>query len=81
MNQFPQAPEYALMAVSTFFRKFAEIFAAQGAPQVWLIPVRWCTLTGEYLREFSKKFETVLIGFSEAGEKLIHEKNQKLKIS
>ncbi len=24
-----------------------------------LIPVVWCTLTREYLREFSKKFETV----------------------
>ncbi len=38
-------------------------------------------LTGEYLREFSKKFETVLMGYSGAGGKLIHEKNQKQKIS
>ncbi len=29
----------------------------------------------EYLRKFSKKFETVLMGYSGAGEKLIHEKN------
>ena len=27
---------------------------------------RWCTLTCEYLSEFSKKFETVLFGFSGA---------------
>jgi hypothetical protein len=41
---------------------------------------RWCTLTSEYLREFSKKFETVLMGYSGAGGKLTHEKNQKQKI-
>ncbi len=35
----------------------------------------------EYLREFSKKFETVLMEYSGAGGKLIHEKNQKQKIS
>jgi hypothetical protein len=29
----------------------------------------------------SKKFETVLMGYSGAGGKLIHEKNQKQKIS
>jgi hypothetical protein len=33
------------------------------------------------VREFSKKFETVLMGYSGAGGKLIHEKNQKQKIS
>ncbi len=42
---------------------------------------RWSTLTCEYLREFSKKFKTVLLGYSGAGGKLIHEKNQKQKIS
>ena len=42
---------------------------------------RWSTLSCEYLREFSKKFETVLMGYSGAGGKLIHEKNQKRKIS
>jgi hypothetical protein len=36
---------------------------------------RWWTLSCEYLRVFSKKFETALMG------KLILEKNQKLKIS
>ncbi len=42
---------------------------------------RWSTLSCEYLREFSKKFETVLLGYSGAGGKLIDEKNQKQKIS
>ncbi len=35
----------------------------QNLPPVLLIP-EWCTLTCKYLREFSKKFETVLIRFS-----------------
>ncbi len=35
----------------------------------------------KYLREFSKKFEMVLMEYSGAGGKLIHEKNQKQKIS
>ncbi len=42
---------------------------------------QWQTLSCEYLREFSKKFETVLMEYSGAGGKLIHEKNQKQKIS
>ncbi len=42
---------------------------------------RWCTFTCEYLREFSKTSKTVLMGYSGAGGKLIHEKNQKQKIS
>ncbi len=39
----------------------------------WCRWYRWCTMTCEYLREFSKKFETVLMGYSGAGGKLIHE--------
>ncbi len=35
MNQFPQAPKGRF----EIFRKFAEIFAAQGAPWVSLTPV------------------------------------------
>jgi hypothetical protein len=41
---------------------------------------RWQTLSCEYLREFSKKFETALMVYSRAWGKLIHEKNQKQKI-
>ncbi len=36
-------------------------------------------LTCEYLREFSEKFETVLMGYSGAGAKLIHEKKPEAK--
>ncbi len=36
---FPQAHEYTIRAVSNFFQKFAEIFAAQGAPPVSLTSV------------------------------------------
>jgi hypothetical protein len=35
----------------------------------------------EYLREFLKKFQTALMVYSRAWGKLIHEKNQKQKIS
>jgi hypothetical protein len=39
------------------------------------------TLSREYLREFSKKFEMAVMVYSDAWGKLIHEKNQKSKIS
>ncbi len=42
---------------------------------------QWCTLTCKYLCKFSKKFETVLMEYSGAGGKLIHQKNKKQKIS
>jgi hypothetical protein len=38
-------------------------------------------LSYQYLRDFWKEFETVLMGYSGAGGKLIHKKNQKQKIS
>jgi hypothetical protein len=42
---------------------------------------RWSTLSCEYLRECSKKFETALMVYSGSWGKLIHEKSQKQKIS
>jgi hypothetical protein len=39
MNQFPQAPEHAIRAVSSFCKNLQEIFPAQGAPPVSLTPV------------------------------------------
>ncbi len=39
----------------------------------------WCTLTCEYVREFSKKFETVLMGYSGAGGEMIHKKTRSKK--
>jgi hypothetical protein len=47
----------------------------------WYQRHRWRTLSCEYLREFSKKFETALMVYSGAWGKLIHEKNQKSNIS
>jgi hypothetical protein len=38
MKQFPQASEYFFRAVSNFFQKAVEIFAAQGAPHMSLTP-------------------------------------------
>jgi hypothetical protein len=38
-------------------------------------------LSCEYLREFSKKIETTLMVYSGVWGKVIHEKNQKSKIS
>jgi hypothetical protein len=49
-------------------------------PPVSTTLAKLVTLTCEYLSEFLKKFETVLMGYSGAGGKLIHEKNQKQKI-
>jgi hypothetical protein len=39
----------------------------------------WCTLSCEYLREFSKKFETALMVYSGAWGKLIHGKKPEVK--
>ncbi len=36
---FPQASDYTIRAISNFFRKFAEMFAAQGLPLVSTTPV------------------------------------------
>ncbi len=47
----------------------------------WLKICSLCTLNCEYLREFSKKFETVLMVYSGVWSKLIHEKKQNSKIS
>jgi hypothetical protein len=50
-------------------------------PPVSLILAAICTLTCEFLCEFSKKFEMILILLSGAWGKVIHEKNLKQKIS
>ncbi len=50
-------------------------------PVANLLPVSLTTLTCEYLREFSKKFEMILMLLSGAWGKVIHEKNLKQKIS
>ncbi len=67
--------------VSTTLAKMVAKFAAGvadtgGKLAAGVVDTGWCTFTCEYLREFSKKFETVLMGYSGARGKLIHEKNQ-----
>ncbi len=54
---------------------------AANVVDIGIVDTSGCTLTCEYLREFSKKFETVLMEYPRAGGKLIREKNQKQKIS
>ncbi len=45
----------------------------------WFQRHRWCTLSCEYLREFSDKFETSLLVYSGSWRKLIHEKTRSRK--
>ncbi len=45
----------------------------------WCQRHRWCSLRCEYLREFSKKFETSLMVYSGAWGNLIHEKTRSRK--
>jgi hypothetical protein len=42
---------------------------------------QWCTFSHEYLPEFSKKIKMAIMAYSVTWGKLIHEKNQKSKIS
>ncbi len=67
-------PVANLPPVSTTLVKLVAKFAAGVVDTV-------DTLSCEYLREFSKKFETALMVYSGAWGKLIHERNQKQKIS
>jgi hypothetical protein len=84
---FTQAREYTIKAISNFFRKFAEIFAAQGATLVSTTPVAngktkirkiLIILFGQLDLQISsrifKKFEMTLMTFSGAWGKVIHEK-------
>jgi hypothetical protein len=74
MNQFPHSPRVSPEDRFKFFRKFVEIFTGQGAPPDTGIKDttggKFATgvnnsLICEYLREFSKKFETALMGVGE----------------
>ncbi len=58
--------------------------SSEDCERVWIRVLSLLPVVHLYLRispEFSKKFETVLRGYSGARGKLIHEKNQKQKIS
>ncbi len=61
--------------VSTTLAKLVAKFAAG------VVDTGGAALHANISANFRKKFETVLMGYSRAGGKLIHEKNQKQKIS
>jgi hypothetical protein len=64
-------PVANLPVISTSLAKLVAKFAAR------FVDASGCAC--EYLRKFSKKLS--VMGYSGAGDKLIHEKNQKQKIS
>ena len=68
MDQFPPSPWLYHLGRFEFFSKIRG-------------DIRSSRLTTgvEYLREFSKKFKPVLMGYSGAGGKLIHEKKPEAK--
>jgi hypothetical protein len=67
-----------LPAVSTTIAKLVAEFAADVVDTVVTSVVD--TRGAPWFHEFSKKIKTILMGYSGAGGKLIHEKNQKQKI-
>jgi hypothetical protein len=78
-------PVANLPPVSTILAKVVEKFAAGlvdtgGKFATGVVDIGGAPWIAEYVREFSKKFEMVLLEYSGAGGKLIHEKNQKQKI-
>jgi hypothetical protein len=90
MNQLPPSPRVSHYDRFEFFRTFAEIFASQGAPPhrhqrtggkfaTGVNDTCGSPLSCEYLRQFSKKFETALMVYSGAWEKLINEKTRSRK--
>ncbi len=66
MNQCPPAPEYPIRTVSNFIKKFAEIIASQGAPQVLTIPAANFATSFASVVDTDDKFAT---GVSDPGGK------------
>jgi hypothetical protein len=74
MNQFPPSPEYPIRTVSNFFRKFAEIYASQGAPPVSTTPAAnlppvSTTLVANFATNFASVFDTGGNGVNDTGGK------------
>ncbi len=67
MNQFPPYPRVFHLDRFKFFRKFAEIFASQGAPPVSTTPV--ANLPPVSTKNTGGKFAT---GISDTGGKFLH---------
>jgi hypothetical protein len=67
MNQFPPSPRVLHLDSFEFFRKFAEIFASQGAPPVSTTPVANFSTIFASVVDIGGKFAS---GVNEAGGKL-----------
>ncbi len=67
MNQFPPSPRVLHLDRFKFFRKFAEIFASQGAPPVSTTPVANFSSLFASVVDTGGKFAT---GVNDAGGKL-----------
>ncbi len=91
---FPKAPENNSRVNSNSFensRRYSQVKVQTKLLEFFCLKIfsichrcqrhRWCTLSREYLREISKKFEMALMIYSGAWGKLIQEKNHKPKIS
>ncbi len=74
MIRFVAVPNTVLTKVNTVLTKVNTVLAKVNTVLVINIP------SCEYLRKCSKKFETVLIGYSGARRKLFMKKKFKLKI-
>jgi hypothetical protein len=72
---------YANSTIQRCPNKIIQIFLLEDFFHLPPVSLRWCTLSREYLRKFSKKFEMAVLVYSYAWGKLIDEKNQKSKIS
>jgi hypothetical protein len=55
-------------------KKFKTFLIKDFSIRHWCQRHRWCTLSCQYPREISRKFETALMGYSWAWGRLIHEK-------
>jgi hypothetical protein len=78
-------PQFAAGVVDTGGKFAADVVDTGGKPVSLTLVAnfhqcryKWCTLTCEYLG-FSKKIETILMGYSAAGGKLIHKKTRSKK--
>jgi hypothetical protein len=67
MNQFPPSPRVFHLVRFKFFRKFADIFASQGAPPVSVTPVANFSTIFASVVDTGGKFAT---GVNDAGGKL-----------
>jgi hypothetical protein len=71
MNQFPPHPRVFHLDRFEFFRKFAEIFASQGAPPVSTTPVATTTPAEKLPPVSTTPVANFLTGISDTGGKFL----------